>query len=272
MYCRKCGTALPDDAAFCSECGTAVLARKPSEGKPSERKPSERKPSERKSSEGKSSGEKKKTSRQLTKEVSEEGRVTLCSDGKYRWFYEFPMFANPTILITVWKVMMLSGLAPALLVFFVTLGDGIGKAFSEFATVYGIMFGIITVLSVLGYGILALSYNGKYIVLFTMDETSVIHSQQNKQFKKAQGMAWLLTFLGAAGKNPGRVGQGLLVSSKNTTSSTFESVKSVIGIPRRNTIKVNETLSKNQVYVHPEDYEFVWEFITSRCNNASIKR
>ena len=37
------------------------------------------------------------------KKVSEN--IYLCPDGVYRWIYEFPMAKNPTILITVWKVL-----------------------------------------------------------------------------------------------------------------------------------------------------------------------
>jgi hypothetical protein len=32
-----------------------------------------------------------------------------------------------------------------------------------------------------------------------------------------------------------------------------------------NTIKVNEPLSKNQVYVEKEDFDFVYNYILARC-------
>ena len=77
-------------------------------------------------------------------------------------------------------------------------------------------------------------------------------------------MAWLTMLAG-------RGGQGLLISSKNTQSSDFSYVRSVKGLPRRNTIKLSEVLSHNQVYVEKEDFDFVWSYITSRCEKAKIR-
>lgn len=203
--------------------------------------------------------------------VGGSGDIRLCPDGKYRWYYEYPMLLNPTILYTVWKVMMISALFPALVVFFSSLSEGFLKALLGLVSVLGITFGIMFVLSWLAYFILAACYGFKYIVLFTMDEQGVVHAQQNRQFKKAQAIGWLTAAAGIAQGKPGVVGTGLLVSSKQTLSSTFKNVNKIIGHRRLNTIKVNQLLAKNQVYVKKEDYDFVWEYITSRCPNAKIR-
>ena len=34
--------------------------------------------------------------------------IWLCPDGVYRWSYEFNMLKNPTIIMTVWKVLGIS--------------------------------------------------------------------------------------------------------------------------------------------------------------------
>ena len=36
--------------------------------------------------------------------------IILGEDGKYRWVYELPMLKNPVILMTVWRVLLISGL------------------------------------------------------------------------------------------------------------------------------------------------------------------
>ncbi|MDO4477673.1 MAG: hypothetical protein Q4B73_01360 [Lachnospiraceae bacterium] len=202
--------------------------------------------------------------------VGVSGNIRLCPDGKMRWIYEYSMLKNPVLFLTILKVFLLCALAPALLMLVLELGDeGLG-AFLVGAKVYGIMLLIFIPLTILAYIILAAMYGWTYIVLFEMDENGVLHQQQTKQFKKAQGIAWMLALAGIMSKNPGRVGQGLLVATKNASSSEFRIVKKIKGIRRYNTIKISEMMERNQVYVHPADYDFVWQYITSRCPGAKI--
>lgn len=199
------------------------------------------------------------------------GRVTLCADGKYRWYYEFPMMKNPVILFTVIKVLLIAAFAPGLITFFASIRRGFGEAFKAFAAAFFISAGIMCVLSVIAYIILAAMYGWKYIVLFEMDDEGVIHAQQDKQFKQNQAVAWLTALAGAASGKMTVAGAGLLAGSKSSTTSVFENVETVIGLRSKNTIKVNQLFARNQVYVLPEDYDFVWEYITSRCKKAKIK-
>ena len=199
------------------------------------------------------------------------GSIRLCADGKYRWVYEFPMLKNPTILLTVWKILALCCLAPALIVLLSALKrEGLG-AFVGAAQTYGLVLLIVTAVSLLAYCIAAAIYGGTYIVLFEMDEKGVAHIQQPRQFKKAQGLAWLTLLAGTAGGRPAAAGLGLSAGAKNAVRSDFPYVKSVRGFPRRGTIKLHELFAHNQVYVEKEDYDFVWNYITARCEKAKIR-
>ena len=237
MFCQNCGQKLPETAKFCENCGAPV--------------------------------EKATPTKPMT--AGGSGDIRLCPDGKYRWYYEYPMLKNPVILITIWKVMLIAGLAPALLVLFTSLSDGVLSALRAFITVYGIIIGIVFVLSCIAYFIVAATYGFKYIVLFEMDEDGVRHAQQEKQFKKAQAIGWLTALAGASRGDPGTTGAGLLAASKQSMTSVFKNVSTVIGQKSKNTIRVNQRLAKNQVYAKSEDYDFVWEYITSRCKKAKIK-
>ena len=53
--------------------------------------------------------------------------------------------------------------------------------------------------------------------------------------------------------------------------TTFECVRKVRLYPRRCTIKLTEGLSHNQVYAAKEDFDFVRDYIVSRCTNAKIR-
>ena len=197
--------------------------------------------------------------------------IKLCPDGKYRWYYEYPMLKNPVILFTIWKVMMIAALFPAQLVLLSELSDGFMQALKQFLAVYGIALGAVLVLSCIGYFITAAIYGFKYMVLFEMDDEGIAHSQKSRQFKMAQALAWFEIAAGAASANPGASGRGILAGTKYCMISDFKNVQTVIGIRKRNTIKLNQSFAKNQIYVNPEDYDFVWDYITSRCVKAKIK-
>ena len=195
--------------------------------------------------------------------------VRLCEDGKYRWLYEMNMFRNPTILFTVAKV--LGGVILGLwLVFGLLLSaiEGNWDGLLGMTRVLGIVMGVMAVLLVIAYLILCWMYHGKYIVLFEMDEKSIKHIQLPRQFKRAQAMGLITALVGLAAKRPTTAGAGLLSATRQASTSDFKYVKKVKAYPRRHLIKVNETLNKNQVYAATEDFDFVLDWIRTRCINA----
>ena len=201
--------------------------------------------------------------------------IWLCADGKYRWVYEMNMLRNPTILLTVWKVMGISFGITFLFVLILGLFKNPGmKDILELAGVFVLIFLVVgVVIGLIAYLIVAGEYGWKYIVLFEMDETSIRHIQMKKQFDKAKAMSLMTALIGAAAGKPGRVGTGLLAAGKQSSTSEFARVKAVIAHRRRNVIKVNETLEHNQVYAADEDFDFVLNYICERVpDNIKIKK
>ena len=91
MFCPNCGTQIDDNARFCPECGTktgkadigaAVLPSAPPVRQPAQEPPMQ------------------------GQRVTEN--IYLCPDGVYRWAYEYKLMRDPTILITIFKVVVLS--------------------------------------------------------------------------------------------------------------------------------------------------------------------
>ena len=195
--------------------------------------------------------------------------IRLCQDGKYRWVYELNMYTNPAIFLTVYKIffwIIVVGFAFFALILYVFPGEwdrlpGMGLALL-------VALGGFFVLTLLGYLIVAAAYKGKYAVLFEMGEKEVVHTQLPQQFKKAQKMGFFTALVGLASKRPATAGAGLMAAGKQSSTSVFRNVRSVK--PRRwmNLIKVNQLLNRNQVYVSKEDFDFVYEYIRSRCPQA----
>lgn len=199
--------------------------------------------------------------------------IWLCSDGVYRWTYEYNMLKNPSVIFTVWKVLGISvGIIFAFGLIFSILGGniqgwgdvlGMGKIA---LIVSGIMLG----LSIIGYLVLAAVYGNKYQVLFEMTEDYVSHIQMPKQFKKAEAIGWVTALAGLAGGKPGMIGVGLNTAARSTMTTELKYVSSLKIRRYRNTIHVNLKLDKNQVYAEKEDFDFVEQFLKAHCVNAKV--
>lgn len=197
-------------------------------------------------------------------------RVTLCQDGKYRWVYEVNMLTNYSILFDVWKVFGITIVILVVLfsIIFLFTGElnldtiiGMGKGIVCAA-------GVLGVLSIIGYLVYAAMSGWKYVVLFIMDEKEVTHQQMPRAVKKAQIIGALTVLAGLASGRPGVVGTGILSQSRSSMTSTLANVQRLIPSRRMNLIKVNQTLSKNRVYVSDEDFDFVYDFLCRHCVKA----
>ena len=196
-------------------------------------------------------------------------RVRQYADGKYRWVYEMPILTNPTIFLTVLKVFAyILGISFVVFGFFIYVIHGNWAGLWEMAKGYLIALGIIAVLNVLGVLVIAAMYNGKYIVMFEMDEHQIKHVQVSEQFRKAKKFGQLSAFAGMMSGNFTLAGAGLLMSSKDASVSNYTEVRRVKPLRRMHVIKVNEFIEKNQIYVPDEDFDFVYDYIKSRCVNA----
>ena len=110
----------------------------------------------------------------------------------------------------------------------------------------------------------------KYTVAFEMDEKGVLHRQIDAQAKKAKKLGLLAAALGAASGRFTAAGAGLM-ATRTELYSEFRRVRRVKAYPRRNLIKVNGLLSRNQVYAEPEDFPFVLDFILRHVPETAKK-
>ena len=202
---------------------------------------------------------------QLEKTTYKGDRVRLCTDGKYRWTWPMNMYRNPMILLTVLKIFgAIFGIAMVLM-FIGPAFRGEWAAVADGLKIWAIILGVFLVITLLAYWMVAAMYGGRYIVHFTMDEKGLLHDQVPIQKKKAEKMGLLVAFVGIFSKRPTTAGAGLLAAAHTKSSSDFSRVRRIKAYPRLHTIKVNEGLSKNQVYTHPEDFSFVLDYIRSHC-------
>lgn len=249
-FCVNCGSPLQEGARFCPGCGTPVdIIKNPAPTPEPVRSNAYSEP--------------------LRGDDAIDHKVRQFNDGKYRWVYEMPILSNPTIFLTVFKVFAyILGVSFVVFGFFIYVIHGNWAGLWEMAKGYLIALGIIAVLNVLGVLVIAAMYKGKYIVMFEMDEHQIKHIQVSEQFRKAKKMGQLGAYAGMLTGNFTLAGAGLLMASKDASVSNYSEVRRVIPRRKLHVIKVNEFIEKNQIYVADEDFDFVYDFIKSRCPKA----
>ncbi len=203
--------------------------------------------------------------------MSTNNELMKDEQGIVRWVYELNMWKNPTIIITVLKVFMLSALFPTLLVAGLELENGLMSALNAFVQVFLIVAGIMLGLLVIAYPVIAIINGGKYCVVFEMDETGVLHTQLKKQFKKNQVIAMVAVVAGLTTGNLQTAGAGLLSATKQSSYSKFSKVTKIEANAKRHVIYVNAGLNHNQVYVDGEVFEEVLEYIINHSPKAEVK-
>lgn len=205
-------------------------------------------------------------------EIRYDYRVKLYPDGKYHWMYDLHLLKNPMVLIDVCKVLGITLGIVACILFLIQACDT-GMSLEGLGTVgkiMGIMVAIMAVLGLLGYLLYAAISGWIYTVHFIMDEKGVVHQQAPKAGKIARRIGMLNVLAGMASGKPGVMGTGMLSASHTSMATDFASVRKVKALRRMDTIKVNESFEKNRVYVNKDDFDFVYEYICSRCPKAKV--
>jgi len=292
MFCENCGHKMEEDAAFCENCGQPV------NGKAVEKEPevlgtvAEKGPELMGRAAKQTSGIKEKAVEQEsavkekaakqepgTRETVKKQEKTEAAGeqdqhvqghiveeaGTYNWMYEFSLWKNPSVFITVYKVMLISLAFPALLMFFLTLEEGVEEAFKLLFAMIGYGIILITGLTIVAYVFLGILYGGRYYVLFKMDAKGINHIQLEKQYKKAQALGFLTALTGVSAGSLSAGGAGLLAASRQSLYTSFKKVKSIKICPGRNTIYLNESMARNQIYATKEEFQFVKEYILKNC-------
>ena len=191
--------------------------------------------------------------------------VVLCEDGSYRWVYEQPMLKSLFLLVEVWRVLLIAACIPFLLMIIFS-SEPFGERVLNSLITIAIPLGILIVLSLPAYLIVTKANNGRYTVLFEMNQNWISHTQIKTE--KAKALEILTILGGAVAGNPTTTGIGMLNASGGSLTCKLEKVRSIKGVRNKNLIRVNTLLKRNQVYVTDADFDFVFGYLKDHCPNA----
>ncbi|MDD2592609.1 MAG: hypothetical protein PHN21_07370 [Erysipelotrichaceae bacterium] len=195
----------------------------------------------------------------------------IVKDDEYVWVYEFSLWKNPTVLITIAKIITLASLIVGVFMFVITAIDDISQALTVATNVFMFTLGIMSGLLLIAYPLYSIINKGKYIVVFEMNDKEIIHRQLETQFSKNQVVSLLTTVVGALAKNPTVSGANILSATKKAQKTIFTKVYKAVINEKRQVIYLNDLNGFNQIYVEPEDFTFVKEYIIKRCpSNTKI--
>lgn len=263
-FCEQCGAKVPGKDVFCEACGTRLTPPATAAGK------NDASPEEKHGLDAESG---------LPEHGSEASALAATPgirqdpDGTYRWLVEINLLKDTTIPLTVWKILLLCCLAPLALTVVLAVAEGnLTEQLIPIFRLFGLAAAIMTVLVLVGYYLFFIPLRGiHYPVVFEMDQKGIRHIQMPKRQDKTELLTWLGILAGALAGNPTVVGANLLAASRNQLYTEFKKVRKIHVHRRKKIIKlIASDLTRNLIYVSPEDFAFVQEHILHHCRRDGV--
>ncbi|MDO4806837.1 MAG: hypothetical protein Q4A07_06280 [Coriobacteriales bacterium] len=194
--------------------------------------------------------------------------IAVSADGLYGWRGTVDMRENPTIGLLIAK--MVGVIVVFLAVPFVCISVSAGIDKKLVPMMAAILLGICAFVGLLAGGIYLIYrafLGGTYSANYLMDNTGLVFRPSRKVDRVTKGVAVGSAIIAAMVGSYGITAAG--IAAANTEAVTrFASVYRVKGIKKHCVIKVSEPFLYNQVYVAPQDYDFVYRFICDHCPKA----
>ncbi len=194
--------------------------------------------------------------------------ISVNEDGLYGWRGTVNMYENPTIgLLTAKMAAFIIGIVLAICL---VIGISTCHTVRSFVMMASICLGVCAFVAALT-GVFYLIYRallgGTYAADYLMDDTGLVFKPAPKADRISKNVAIGTAIIAALAGSYGVTAAG--IAATNTEGATrFKSAHRIKGIKKHCVIKVSEWFLYNQVYVAPQDYDFVYNFIRERCPKA----
>ncbi len=192
-------------------------------------------------------------------------RVVKCDDGKYRWIYDLDLKKNPAVLKTVFAVLGISFLVLFVFLSLLSIRDHqFMEMMRDMLPVILIVMAVVGVIAVISYAGIGIYYKWTFSFMYEMDDEGIRFRRIGSDAEKTEAIGNLSMLTGFVTGNLGLIGGGMNLAHNADAYSQFSKVRRVRAVPDYDLIKVDSLFLFNQVYVGPDDYDFVLEFIEAR--------
>lgn len=182
-------------------------------------------------------------------------RVTLGEDGVYRWSYEMDMYRNHYLRNVLLKVTGVICLVCYLFLMFLFLnGHSLtpGIALGALACFLGFMLLVLA-----GYYLAAVIMHGRYLLRFEMNEEAIM------LVRNPSTQAMMDTIARA-------FGSGAMRNAANSGLTFFKDVRGMKERRHYDAFNLRTLFGANQIWICPEDYEFVRDFVRDHIPQSAI--
>jgi hypothetical protein len=198
------------------------------------------------------------------KSVNQDFR--LCDDGVYRWVYVYDLWKNYTVILEIEKIFILTAMVIMIIQGLLGIREkGIVKRLISAAQEAGVILAVMTGLLLISYPIYCLLSKGKYCVLFEMDDRSIMHTRMEKKVEKEDLVEWLWAANEILDSRLLSTGLSIATASEASIETVFADVRKVTVSRKGKTITLRCRITRNQVYVPDDRFEFIRDFILERC-------
>ena len=198
------------------------------------------------------------------KSVNQDFR--LCDDGVYRWVYVYDLWKNYTVILEIEKIFILTAMVIMIIQGLLGIREkGIVRRLVSAAQEAGVILAVMSGLLLISYPIYGLLSKGKYCVLFEMDDRSIMHTRMEKEVKREDLVEWLWAANEILDSRLLSTGLSIATASEASIETVFADVRKVTVSRKGKTITLRCRITRNQVYVPDDEFEFIRDFILERC-------
>ncbi len=197
-------------------------------------------------------------------------KVTKTPDGAYRWSYDMPMFRPNYLMVVLAKVLGI--ISVAMYIFTLYLVAAGSRMTLRLALLTLLPFVGLFALAALIYSICGLVMGGTYHLRFEMNEEAIMLVRKASTNQLMESVSVIMVLTGAAS---GNVGQSLtgagMAAGAGSGLTRFENISRIHPHPKYDEISLTSFDGFNQIWVGPESFEFVRDYLSEHLPKKKKK-